>query len=128
MVFLVRFFFLFLLDCLVFLCFIVGPIIAIVMAIKAKSFTTFLMGIVALIKKYGKYVLRFLWSVIKFAFLPAIVLYRFFNYLSKKCNYKVEKYKERTDIRVRSLFWFNSEKLLMNQFRMDTSLGATPFS
>jgi hypothetical protein len=113
MIFLVRFIFEFLLHALIFLSVVLAPIAAIVGGLAEKDFSTFL-GVLAgmyyaplairlvietinLIIKYAKYIGKALIFVLKYAWMPLLVIYHFFDYLQKKCAFKAEKYDVRKE-------------------------------
>jgi hypothetical protein len=113
MLFLVRFVFEFLLHALIFLSIVLAPIAAIVAGIGGKSFGAFVGTLAAmyyaplairlvietinLIIKYAKYIGKALIFVLKYAWMPLLVIYHFFDYLQKKCAFKAEKYDVRKE-------------------------------
>ena len=108
MLFLVRFVFEFLLHALVFLSIVLAPIAAIVAGISEKNFGSFVetlalmyyaplairlvIEIIHLIIKYAKYIGKALIFVLKYAWMPMLLIYHFFDYLQKKCSFKADKY------------------------------------
>ena len=111
MLFLVRFVFEFLLHALIFLSIVLAPIAAIVAGVagfQEKDFSTFLgvlagmyyaplairlvIEIIHLIIKYAKYIGKALLFILKYAWMPMLLIYHFFDYLQKKCSFKADKY------------------------------------
>jgi hypothetical protein len=108
MLFLVRFVFEFLLHALIFLSIVLAPIAAIVAGISEKNFGSFVetlalmyyaplairlvIEIIHLIIKYAKYIGKALIFVLKYAWMPMLLIYHFFDYLQKKCSFKADKY------------------------------------
>ena len=108
MIFLVRFIFEFLLHALIFLSVVLAPIAAIVAGLAETDFSTFLgtlaamyyaplairlvIEIIHLIIKYAKYIGKALLFILKYAWMPMLLIYHFFDYLQKKCSFKADKY------------------------------------
>lgn len=113
MLFLVRFVFEFLLHALIFLSIVLAPIAAIVAGISEKNFGSFVETLalmyyaplairlvietIHLFIKYAKYIGKALIFVLKYAWMPLLVIYHFFDYLQKKCAFKAEKYDVRKE-------------------------------
>lgn len=113
MLFLVRFVFEFLLHALIFLSIVLAPIAAIVAGISEKNFGSFVetlalmyyaplairlvIEIIHLIIKYAKYIGKALIFVLKYAWMPMLLIYHFFDYLQKKCSFKADKYDVRKE-------------------------------
>ena len=108
MLFLVRFIFEFLLHALIFISVAFAPIAAIIAGIVQKDFSMFLMvlagmyyaplairlviEIINLIIKYAPYIGKAIIFILKYAFLPLLLISHFFDYLQKKCSFKADKY------------------------------------
>ena len=108
MLFLVRFVFEFLLHALIFLSIVLAPIAAIVAGVGEKDFGSFVETLalmyyaplairlvietILLIIKYAPYIFKALIFILKYSWMPLLVIYHFFDYLQKKCSFKADKY------------------------------------
>lgn len=108
MVFLVRFVFEFLLHALIFLSIVLAPVVAVAIAISEQDFPTFfgvlvvmyyappairlVIEIINLIIKYAPYIFKALIFILKYAWMPVLLIYHAFDYLQKKCSFKAENY------------------------------------
>lgn len=108
MLFLVRFVFEFLLHALIFLSIVLAPIAAIVAGVGEKDFGSFVETLalmyyaplairlvietIHLIIKYAPYIFKALIFILKYSWMPLLVIYHFFDYLQKKCSFKADKY------------------------------------